>query len=457
MKVTIKQLCFFSFITCALILQSCKKELPEDLVPSSTMTTFAVAPSQSTTYKGVTITFSNNDAIGTIVRNQTGLNIGSPVDAYDYSTDLVVDQTDPNNVIFRNFNGGRFRDQTSYGICDGDHIFERALPLGKAYDIDSWANSDTWVRPALSPKTLFPNSSITPLWRKGSDTILNNNNWKWDDGNYLEPEVLRVGNTWYCYSQTEIRYPQNIDIPTSVSYAEAPYGPKMTPQGGNPINADRIQLFTSTDAKNWDKAGANIAGSRRGVIIGIPNNQPQDRNNTQIDHEEVIYETINGVGRFVLYFHYFVNDVNKGFMRIPSEYPSTFNWANSEIVTGMSGLGNKIGYVNIPGGRLYVRICSVPSVSGISVPSFQFSSDGLVWGFGSNQIKLVGPAGKSIYFLGMSTIDGTGFLGINNGSNTWNNIIYGGASSTSPTAPDILASDTWLGRVNISTTGTLVP
>lgn len=171
---------------------------------------------------------------------------------------------------------------------------------------------------------------------------------------------------------------------------------------------------------------------------------------------EMMYEA-GAAKPWVMYVYSHLNNVPKGYFRIKSTTPHTFDWSTAQLCSGFSQLGNKTGYVDVPGGRLYMRISHTANSAGKRVPTFRFSSDGLNFDDGSAIVELIGHPSLNTYFLGFTTDYGTGANAPLTTGGTQFSFQYGGAASTSAVAPDIFNSDIWLGKTNMTVTGTLVP
>jgi hypothetical protein len=126
-------------------------------------------------------------------------------------------------------------------------------------------------------------------------------------------------------------------------------------------------------------------------------------------------------------------------------------------VSGMSQIGNQIGYADeAPGGRVFVRITFTGAPSGRTVPTFQLSRDGLKWvtassdGQGRPQLAASTDEkdNKNVYFLGMSTIDGTGKME-SLGKGRFR-CLYGATTSNSPGQPEIWHSEIGVGEAYIT-------
>ncbi|SMC18676.1 hypothetical protein SAMN02745134_00626 [Clostridium acidisoli DSM 12555] len=317
--------------------------------------------------------------------------------AYNYSVDIVKTGEDTGQR-YRAFTGGRWKTSTG----DGDHVLQWTTPNGQPGTWSMWSNA--------------------PEFYLGKET---GNSNSWYSGNTLEPDVLTAPNTpWLMYTQVEIDPGQPTDT----------YGVNANTQ------ADRIMLLTSSDCKNWTRK------SDRGVITDIP-----DPANTFFHHEAVIYVPDDPVGKYWMYVCVAINGQNNGYYRIRSNDYTTFDFAKREQ-SNMGDLGAKIGYLKqAPGGPLYVRIPTVQSGSGRTVPAFQFSRDGLNWD-SNNNLLLEGSTdntnNKNSYFSGVSTINGTGEIEYA-GNYQWKGL-YATSTSNSPTSPDIFKSEIGYGTFTLN-------
>lgn len=416
-------------ITVATLFYSCSKKDPEALAENNSgskrKSTSSISAVSTTIYKGLTITISNNYAIGTILRPTTG-----GESAYDYSPFLMKDGN-----YMRLFHGGRFRD----AVSDGDHIFQRKVLATTGGNISAWTAASAMVEPTLNPPSTGDHPR--PLWRQWEDTGYDPKIW--DSGNYLEPECIKVGGLEHLYAQFEIRPGDFIDTPAT--------------EVAGPTAADRIRLQTSTNGINYNKVLPG--GVSRGNVINLP---AADRRSLKLTHQEMIYEG-NKAKPWVMYVFWIKNGVAQGHVRMRSADPDTFDWNDRKACSGMAQLGNQIGYGDVPktgGGttRLYFRITYVTSSSGQTVPSFQFSTDGLIWSFGSTALEFIGHPTLNNYFLALSTVDGTGQLELDSPTNPNKfAMLYATSASTSATAPGIFGSDIWLGKTHLGVSGTLTP
>ena len=315
--------------------------------------------------------------------------------AYDYSVDLMKD-----GDKYRMWYGGRWRTVDKNGnplpSGDGDHV------------LSAWSSDGhTWYRRIDAAE--FP---------KGDEQGFKD----WWTNNYLEPEVLKVNGTYHMFWQAEVDPGQKLD-------------------GGGVAarQADRIGISASVDGEHWQRK------TDRGVVINIP-----DPTVTNLDHEEVIYVPDDKDGKpWWLYTFHFMDGKASGHVRIRSSDPSTFDWNAKEAVSGMSQIGNQIGYADeAPGGRMFFRITFTGSKEGRTVPTFQLSRDGLSW-FGGDRPMLASTTNnknnKNVYFLGMSTIDGTGK--IERLADGRFHAFYGATTANSPGGDEIWFSEIGIGEV----------
>ena len=247
----------------------------------------------------------------------------------------------------------------------------------------------------------------------------------WYSGNCLEPEVMKVNGTYYMYTQVEIDKGDPIDLPGLKSLT----------------GSDRIQLFTSTNGNDWTRF------DKRGVVINI--DKPQE---TFLHHEELVYVPWDKDKR-PFWFYVATNESGAftGYCRIRSADPTTFDWTLREKGVGFAQLGNQTAYAKqAPGGPLFVRITFTGDDSGRQVPALQFSKDGMNWFWADDgAVKLDGSHdnanNKNCYFLGISTINGTGELEYL-GNNTFR-AIYGATTANGPGGADIWTSEIGVGEL----------
>ena len=303
--------------------------------------------------------------------------------AYDYGPFIVQDLK---KGVYRMYSGGRWKDTSK--SADGDHVLQFTSETGAA---------DSWTMPHDNPEK----------WTGGEDGYNN----VWFSDNYLEPEVLKVNSSsYYMYTQVMILSNDNIDIPVV---------PALT-------QADRFQLLTSTDGTNWSRWSTN-----RSVFVNV--DAPRYSN---FHHEEVLYVPWDTNTPYWIYF--FVNISNGGnqSFRIRSDDPTTFDYQDREACSGIAQLGNQIGYTeNGPGDPLFIRITFANDATSRSVPSLQFSHNGIRFYQGLKDYSLLDGSknnadNKNCYFLGFSTYDGLGkfeYLG-----NSTYRTIYAATTANSP-------------------------
>jgi hypothetical protein len=155
-----------------------------------------------------------------------------------------------------------------------------------------------------------------------------------------------------------------------------------------------------------------------------------------------------------LYTFHFVNGAPAGHVRMRSSDPTTFDWSQREHVSGMAQIGNQIGYADeAPGGRVFVRI-TFTADGDRTVPVLQLSRDGLNWEAARTAdglLKLAGTGNdkdnKNVYFLGMSTIDGTGKMEYAGDGKF--HALYGATTSGGPGQPHIWKSEIGVGEFTI--------
>ncbi|MEM7681262.1 MAG: dockerin type I domain-containing protein [Planctomycetota bacterium] len=336
--------------------------------------------------------------------------------AYDYSVHLMKD-----GPLYRLHHGGRFRDQKPDGtVIDGDHIF------GRFIHEDTFAVDPTAWSDAL-PNLGYANQEIpSPLVVQPQ---FDGDAGQWYSKNYLEPEIVKVGGIYYMYSQVEIRPGETVDTGQTAL-----------------VQADRIQLHVSFNGSDWFRQSTTTS-----VITGIANPAVTD-----FGHQEVIYAPFDPSGlNWWMYVRSFEDGVFQGYSRLRSASPDGFNWAAREPTLGMSNIGNQIGYFHDEAGEvMLVRISFTENDLGRQVPTLEFSRDGLVWTQGDQgAIELPGSQDNNLnqntYFLGFSTIDGTGQL--EEVAPGRFKLLYGASTANGSTAEnnDIFHSEIGLGEMFI--------
>lgn len=321
--------------------------------------------------------------------------------AYDYSVHIIRDRA---RGVYRMYTGGRWL-RRGIPHADGDHVLQHVSKTGAP---------GTWQMPHPRPEFWLPAEEGRP------DV--------WYANNCLEPEVLKVRGVYYMYCQVQ-------------GNSGEPLPGEEEPRG-----VDRIILFTSKDGDNWVRHS-----TKRGVIVNL--DQPEK---TQLHHQEVIYVPWDRDRRpWWMYVYAERPGQRLGYVRIRSADPTTFDWRLREMNAGLAQLGNQMGYARqAPGGPVFVRITFGADPSGRHVPLLQLSRDGMRWTSSSVEgpLFLAGSTDNAnnpnCYFLGLSTLDGTGELEHMGGGRF--RAIYGATTAKTPVAPEIFYSEVGVGVVEIS-------
>ena len=317
--------------------------------------------------------------------------------AYDYSVHIIKE-----GGRYRMYSGARWR-RVGVTHGDGDHVIQHISKTGLG---------GSWRMPRNQPE----------FWQGNEEGHSNT----WFSNNYMDPEVLKVKGIYYMYTQVEIDPESPIDLPGQMAVTQC----------------DRIQLHTSRDGSHWSRWS-----KARGVVINL-----DDPTHTNLHHHEMIYVPWDRDKKpFWMYVVVNINGQHTGHWRIRSNDPTTYDWKQREVTAGISQLGNQIGYARqAPGGPLFVRITFTGDGEGRTVPTLQFSRDGLNWFWGDEgPVKLAGSEdqqqNKNCYFLGISTVDGIGQLEYL-GRNTYR-AIYGATTSNAPGGMPIFWSDIGVGEL----------
>ncbi len=212
-------------------------------------------------------------------------------------------------------------------------------------------------------------------------------------------------------------------------------------EDGTLIGHDKIGVATSTDGLHFERK------TDKPVII----NEPEY---SSFDHEEVIYYPDDPDGRpYWMYVRHVIRNVSVRYCRIRSADPFEFDYKHVERVDNLQGLGDQIGWLRLDDGEvLFVRIgCAYTPAS---TPALQFSKDGLKWSdftvilAGVDKTDAPANTGTNVYFVGFSTINGTGEIEkLEDGRFKF---IYGGCTSESPVAPAIFYSNVGRGECILS-------
>ncbi|MBQ7699413.1 MAG: VCBS repeat-containing protein [Clostridia bacterium] len=310
--------------------------------------------------------------------------------AYDYSTSIL--KKDDGTYIL--YNGGLYVDynKDKYAPTDGDHVLVYT--------------SDDGVR--------WHRNLDAPAFYLGGELGVSG---EWWSGNTIEPEVICVDGTYYMYWQCE-------------NYTHL--------ENGTLIGHDYIGVATSTDGLHFERK------TDKPVII----NEPEY---SSFDHEEVLYYPDDPDGRpYWLFVRHVIRNTSERFCRIRSDSPYEFDYRKAERLSNFNGLGNQTGWLKLDNGEtLFVRITIVER-GGKTTPALIFSSDGLKWSAvafemaGVDKTNAPANTGKNIYFVGFSTINGTGEIErLEDGRYRF---IYGGCTSETPVAPQIFYSNAGCGE-----------
>lgn len=329
--------------------------------------------------------------------------------AYDYSSHII--KTDEGYILYT---GGLYTDYNTdiYTKTDGDHI--------TAY---TSADGINWHRNLDG--ACFPlGAELGHTGYQVGDAYTEN----WWINNTMEPEVVYVDGVYYMYYQVE-NYSYNRD--------------------GSLMGADRIGVATSTDGIHFERktdSPALISPDKYSCYT----------------HQEVIYVPDDPDGLcFWMYVRYVRNNVNTAYIRVRSADPTCFDAGKDlTVVNGFSQIGNQIGYINDydgKGNRLFVRISFAEYSEGGSakkthtVPTLQFSHDGINWVnsdlrmAGTDMTELHERKRPNIYFLGFSTINGTGEIAKAADGKGYE-FFYVGCTSTAPVSPAIFESSEGVGK-----------
>ncbi len=329
--------------------------------------------------------------------------------AYDYSSHVI--KTDEGYILYT---GGLYADNNTdkYIRSEGDHTWAYTSEDGYTWH----RNLDAACFPLGVELGESYENDLTP------GTYDN-----WWVGNTIEPEVIYVDGIYYMYYQCEY---YQLD------------------KEGVLMGADRIGVATSTDGIHFERKTDSPALITSDIY-------------SWFHHQEVIYVPDDPDGKcFWMYVNYVHNNREHKRVRIRSADPLCFNMDEDYTeCTGFSHTGNQIGYISNydgQGNRLFLRICPADyQVEGKRpqwVATLQFSSDGIHWT--SSDLRFAGvdqsirgeTARRNIFFIGFSTINGTGELAKTE-DGTGYEFFFIGATGTLVTAPEIFQSDEGLGRV----------
>ena len=357
-------------------------------------------------------------------RTSAGLFVGTyphQAPAYDYSTHII--KTDDGYILY---SGGLTMDYNTdiYPQTDADHIMAYTSEDGM-----------TWYR-NLDGACFYLGHELGSegYWSGDNPGEGDRFTEKWWTGNTMEPEVVYVDGTYYMFWQVE-NYCINED--------------------GTLMGADRIGVATSTDGIHFE---------RKTDIPAIVT----DDIYSWFHHQEVLYVPDDPDGK--CWWMYVVSVHKNGktelggttkVIRLRSSDPTCFDMSDGyDEVSGWHSTGNQLGYISNydgNGNRLFVRLTTRDVIDNgydHQVPALYVSFDGLNWV--DIGISLAGAdmsnederSRHSLYFLGMSTVNGTGELYRN--ENGEYEFIYVGCTSTSAVAPAIFHSSEGMGTATFT-------
>ncbi len=334
--------------------------------------------------------------------------------AYDYSSHII--KTDEGYILYT---GGLYVDYNTdkYPQTDGDHIVAYTSKDGI-----------TWHR-NLDAACFYLGNELGV----GSGNDLTPGTYEnWWAGNTMEPEVLFVDGVYYMYYQCEY---YQLD------------------KNGQLMGADRIGVATSTDGIHFERKTDSPAIISSDIYSAFT-------------HEEVIYVPDDPDGKcFWMYVRYVHNNIETKRIRIRSADPLCFNMDEDYTeCSGLNHVGNQIGYISNydgQGNRLFVRITMDTYAEGGDptkahwVPSLQFSADGVNWilanlHMAGTNLDINSEAKRNnIFFLGFSTINGTGELARTEDGEAYEFYFVGGTGESS-VAPGIFYSSEGGGYVRFT-------
>ncbi len=322
--------------------------------------------------------------------------------AYDYSSHII--KTEDGYILYT---GGLYIDYNTdkYPQTDADHIMAYTSTDGK-----------TWFR-NLDAACFYLGAE---LGVGGGNDLTPGTYENWWTGNTMEPEVIYVDGIYYMYYQCEY---YQLD------------------KSGNRMGADRIGVATSTDGIHFERKTDSPALISSDIY-------------SCFTHQEVIYVPDDPDGKcFWMYVRYVHNNTDVKRVRIRSADPTCFDMDEDYTeCTGLNHIGNQVGYISDydgEGNRLFVRM-TMETYNGDGkgarwVPSLQFSADGINWIL--SDLRMAGAdldipteaERLNIFFLGFSTVNGTGEIAKTADGKAYEFYFVGG-TGTASVAPDIFYS-----------------
>ena len=335
--------------------------------------------------------------------------------AYDYSSHVI--KTEDGYILYT---GGLYIDYNTdvYPQTDGDHIVAYTSKDGL-----------TWHR-NLDAACFYLGGELGKGGYQAGDVYSE----KWWYGNTMEPEVLYVNGVYYMYFQVE-----------NYTYTKE----------GQLMGADRIGVATSTDGIHFERKTDSPAVISSDVY-------------SCFTHQEVIYVPDDPDGLcFWMYVRYVHNNANVKIIRIRSADPTCFDMdKDCTEISGWHQIGNQVGYINDydgNGNRLFLRITFAEydekgdGKKVHTVPTLQFSLDGIDWALTELRMAGCDPDNddewdrRNVYFLGFSTINGTGEIAKAESGQGYE-FIYVSCTCDSPIAPNIFYSSEGVGKATFSIT-----
>ncbi|MBQ7378316.1 MAG: VCBS repeat-containing protein [Clostridia bacterium] len=333
--------------------------------------------------------------------------------AYDYSSHVI--KIEDGYILYT---GGLYIDYNTdkYPQTDGDHIMAYTSKDGL-----------TWHR-NLDAACFYLGGELGLGGYQPGDVYSE----KWWYGNTMEPEVILVDGVYYMYFQVE-----------NYTYDKS----------GQLMGADRIGVATSTDGIHFERktdSPALISSDQYSCFT----------------HQEVIYVPDDPDGLcFWMYVRYVHNNFHVKHIRVRSADPLCFDMdKDCTEVSGFHQIGNQVGYINDydgNGNRLFVRITFTEydekgdGKKVHTVPTLQFSPDGINWTLSGLYMAGADPDNedewtrRNVYFLGFSTINGTGEIPkAENGEGY--EFIWVSCTCDSPVAPNIFYSSEGMGKATFN-------
>lgn len=368
---------------------------------------------------------------GTILpKNQPGVMTNRiPKDLAIQAVSFVMEDED----IYRLYTSSRWKNN-DIRSCDGDHTIQHRSSTGGA---------GTWVTPHDPPRPEYwqgreevgcPENCTPNCQAFAPPEVVEN--WYWD--NQCEPIVIKVPNyqgsgsdKYFMYSDIAINAGWPIDYPAGAV-------------AGNGVG--RTQVHTSDDGSNWTRF------TDRGVVINFDN--PEYTTVTQplaLYVPKTVYDPDPGGEEKPFWLYVFEIDQTmgpgiegmKGYYRIRSADPYTFDWQERERTRG-PGFNDKLAYaIQTPGGPLFMTPKREENSEFRFVPTLYFSRDGINW-FGDG-IEMSGSKNNYRYsdisYTIISTLNGTGELKYI-GNNSYYAIYGGMTTNVSPFYSRIGVGDT---------------